>query len=374
MHDILLNGIEAARQSAAFRNYLQVRDRVLDMLEEAQEYADPLSDYWKEESASVDYMLDASPLVIRNLREHCYHLTGLRSYEYRGHHAHQAEPFARKLQALRQLDTANLFVPEPPALGGFGHAVEGSLINLDTLKYYESLIALSKAGILAQFRAAGGERKTVVEIGAGWGGFAYQFKTLYPHTCYVIVDLPQSLLFSGVYLKTLFPDASVLFYGDRPTNTLLEGYDDHDFVFLPHFFMKKMKLARIDLGINMVSFQEMTSDQVDAYVRRLAELGCPNLYSHNRDRSPHNAQLSTVSSIIERYYDTVEQKVLDVPYTDLTILATAPHREMYTPIEFAKSLIRRLSRQGKPLRERSVHEYRHLIGVLKAKRHVRLPQ
>src|SRR3990172_7595695 len=146
--DTLYDIIENARESDAFRNYLQVRDRVLAMLVQAQKENEFPSHYWEEELAGFDYMLDASPLIIKKLREHCYHLTGLRAYDYRGHHSHKREAFAGKLQALRQQDQDNVLVPESPLLGGFGHLIDGDLINIDTLKFYESIIALSKSGLL----------------------------------------------------------------------------------------------------------------------------------------------------------------------------------------------------------------------------------
>ena len=370
--DALLNAIETARQSEAFRNYLQVRDRVVDMLEEAQRRADRPSNYWEEELAGFDYVLDASPLIIRRLREHCYHITGLRSFEYRGHHAHKRGAFAGKLEALRQQDEDNLLVPESPLLGGFGHMIGGALINVDTLKFYECLVALNKAGLLAPFRSDAGERKVVMEIGAGWGGFAYQFRTLCPDVTYIIVDLPQTLLFSAVYLRTLFPSASVLTYGDKPAAALLQDCQSYDFVFLPHYFIDNIQLSRLDLTINMVSFQEMTSAQVDKYVRKVAEIGCPNLYSLNRDKSPYNDQLTTVSSIIGEYYGVREVKVLDVQYTQLSVPRVGKQAAGTSPTKFAKAFARellrksarKLLRKNKTRKKRSVHEYRHLVGTL----------
>jgi putative sugar O-methyltransferase len=357
MRTMLEQAKETASQGDAFRHYVEVRARVLDMLEQHShtQSASCPSDYWKEELGGFDYMLEASPLIIEKLRHHCYHLTGLRPYDYRAHHAHQRELFVRKLKALQREDQDHLLVPESPLLGGFGHSIDGALFNVDTLKFYESLIALSKAGLLASFRAPHGERKVVLEIGAGWGGFAYQFKTLCPRVTYIIVDLPQSLLFSVVYLKTLFPSAAALVYGDKPGSTLLDGYQAYDFIFLPHDFMDRVQLARLDLAINMVSFQEMTSDQVERYAHKVHELRCPSLYSLNRDRSPHNAQLTTVSQILGRYFELSEVKVLEVPYTALRL--PPPRRSI-------RARLRRVAgRIAGWDRERSVHAYRHLAGV-----------
>jgi putative sugar O-methyltransferase len=348
--------IEAARQSAGFRNYSEVRERVLDMLDEAhEEQLDAPSDYWEEELEGFDYILDASPLVISKLREHCYHLTGLRSNEYRRHHTHRRQLFATKLRALHARDTDNLLVPESPALGGFGFEINGRLINLDTLKYYECLIAMNHAGLLKDFRARGERRRVALEIGGGWGALAYQFKTLFPETCYVIVDLPQTLIFSATYLRTLFPESRTFIYGDDGVRGLPQEYESYDFIFLPHFAFPRSPLAGLELAINTVSFQEMTSGQVEAYVRKLAELGCRHLYSLNRDRSPHNAQLSAVSDILKGYYRLEEVSVLEVPYTTLS----SPEGDGVKGRAkvFARKLLS--ARHTQP-----VFQYRHLVGSL----------
>ena len=321
------------------------------MLEEAAGRSSLPSDYWKEELAGFNYMLDASPLIIEKLRYHCYHLTGLRDYDYRGHHAHLHGALEGKLRRLQQADRDNLLIPESPELGGFGYTIGGALFNLDTLKFYESLIALNKSGLLAPFRSEGAERKVVMEIGAGWGGFAYQFKKLCPKVTYIIVDLPQTLLFSAVYLMTLFPSAAIFIYDGQMEDSLSETCHSYDFVFLPHYYIDKLQLARLDLAMNMVSFQEMTTEQVRQYVRKTYELGCPNFYSLNRDRSPHNKQLTAVSSVLSEYYSISPIEVLDVPYTNVK-------KPSFRRV--IKAFTRKLLRQS---RAYSKHEYRHLIGT-----------
>ena len=122
--------VEASRSAPTYRAYLEVRERVLDMMEEAERLASRPSGYWTEEVAGLEYMLDASPLVIDRLRHHCYHLTGLLQYEYRDHHSMRRAEFAGKLAALSALDGDGVLVPESPFLGGFGHVIDGRLVNL----------------------------------------------------------------------------------------------------------------------------------------------------------------------------------------------------------------------------------------------------
>lgn len=364
----LFQEIERAREGVAYSRYLDTRDQVLRLLDAAEAGGDLPSAYWKEELAGFDYMFDASPLIINKLREHCYHVTGLRSYDYRGHHSHQGRGFEEKLSLLQQADTEGFFVAESPALGGFGHRVQGKLVNIDTLKFYESLIAMHKGGALEAFTSGGRSRRTALEIGAGWGGFAYQFKTLFPNTTYVIVDLPQTMLFSATYLRSIWPDAKTMFYGAVPDSEFAERCGGCDFVFVPHYAFPRVALPKLDLAINMVSFQEMTSEQVAGYVSRCAELGCQMLYSHNRDRSAHNHQLTAVGKILKQAYRLNEVKVLDVPYTALALPKPAKFNwgAVRRPREFVGELARAViqkQKAGGSTRKYSHLDYRHLVGL-----------
>ena len=359
-------------QSSQYRHYLDVRERVLGMIDEIQQLeAHAPSEYWKAELAGLDYMLDASPLVIRKLREHCYHLTGLQAYDYREHHAHRRQSLVNKLALLRQQESKALLVPESLLLGGFGFTIDGNRYNLDTLKFYECLIALQKTGLLDHLTAEHNDRKIVVEIGGGWGGFAYQLKTLFPEITYVIIDLPQAFLFSAVYLQTLFPAAKTFIHGDQPATSWIDDPKANDFIFLPHYLIENLKLDDIFLVINMVSFQEMTSAQVENYVSKAAHLGCPNIYSLNRDRSRHNPQLTAVSAIISKYYHHSEIKVLDLSYLDLPKKAPLPSSSTNGFRAQSRSYLKKIFNRKKALKKqekaqnKAVYKYKHLIGTLK---------
>ena len=309
--------VSALADGAAFRNYEYARDRVLEMREQvaaAPEYRP--SAYWEEELSTFEYMLDATPLVIEKLRHHTHCLTGLRAYDYRSHKTRAKTRFTEKLHALVKVGSPDLLVPEWRPLGGFGFEIDGQLFNIDTLKFFEVLIALHKGSVLQEFRG-NADRRLVWEIGAGWGGFAYQFKTLCPNVTYVISDFPELFLYSATYLMTAFPGAKVGFWGQEPNDRLLERWRELDFLFLPNTSLAEMQLPRLDLTVNMVSFQEMTETQVVAYVQRAHALNCPFVYSLNRDKSSYNPEISSVSNIISRYNWPHEIAVLDVPYTKM---------------------------------------------------------
>ena len=355
--------IEQARSSKAYQNYLQIRPLIIRMLDEAEAYGANASDYWEEELRGFEYMFDASPLIIDKLREHCYHITGLQSYSYRKHHAHKGKRLEKKLRTLKAVDTKGIYVPEAHALGGFGYDIDGGLYNIDTLKFYESLIALSSAGVLDYIRNSQKKRSLVVEIGSGWGGFAYQLKTILPEITYVCVDLPQSLMLAAVYLMTIFPESKSRIYGNVPNDQLFAKLEEIDFIFLPHYVFKEIETPPIDVAVNMVSFQEMTETQVDHYAQALSEKGCKTIYSHNRDRSPHNKQLERVSDILSKYFELSKIHVLDVPYTKLEVSEGATTKYQTIVKNCLKKIlpIKLISKK----QNEDIHEYRHLIGKLK---------
>src|SRR5687767_10530647 len=306
--------LEGLRAAPGFRNYQFVRERVLDM--RARVDADPHyvpSAYWKEELANFEYMLDASPLIIDKLRHHSFHITGLKLHDYRSGQSRKRERFTAKLHALLAQGHPELFVPEAEALGGYGYVIDGRLVNLDTLKFFEVFLALDKGAVLDEFRE-GRERKLVWEVGAGWGGFPYQFKTLCPNTTYLISDFPELFLFSATYLMTLCPGARVRFWGEEPADRIFSNWRDYDFIFTPNIALADLTPDRLDLAVNMVSFQEMTTAQVTSYVAKSHELGARFLYSLNREKSAMNSELDSVTRIISQYYWPRDVQILKVSY------------------------------------------------------------
>ena len=332
-------------ENPGFDAYLRARDAVLRMKTGTASggVADP-SAYWAEELGNIDYLIEASPLVIRKLRHHAFHITGIRPYDYRAKADGRRELFEARLDALRRLGGDDLLVPESPSLGGFGYDLGGRLFNVDTLKFYEVLIGMRRGGVLDPVAAA--SRPLVCEIGAGWGGFAYQFKTLFPRATYVIIDFAELFLFSATYLATVFPDARLHFVtGDE--REAAADWREADFVFVPHDRADLVASRPLDVTLNMVSFQEMTDAQVRAYGQLAASAGCPLVYSLNRERSPYNTELQSVTAALSDHYDMAEVTVLDTDYTSATKKPPKPGR----------------------IAERTELNYRHQVGRLKRQVH-----
>lgn len=345
--------LAALSSARPYRSYLHAREQVLTMLDNASRVGDPdaaPSDYWSGELANVEYMLDASPLIVDRLRQHCYHITGIWPYNYGPHRERSRAQHAAKLDALMEAGDPSLFVPESPLLGGFGFDFEQGLVNVDTLKFFEVLIALDRAELLAPFKN-GSERLAVWEIGAGWGGFAHAFKTLFPNTTYVISDLPQVYLFSAPYLMSAFPDATFTFHLGDGTSLTDEQWRSSDFVFAPAHALDAIRPPRLDLAVNMVSFQEMTTAQVERYVAHAHDCEVPFLYSLNRERSRYNPELRGVAAIASERYWLHEVEVLAVTYQQFPDVIPALDRGHKKKLQ-----------QGAAASEDRLLEYRHLVG------------
>ena len=303
--------------SLEYAAYSRVREAVLSLKaadRPASEIVKP-SGYWQEELANFEYMLEASPLLISKLRHHCYHVTGLKAYEYQKISESRLSTFHARLRELTRESDSSLLVPESPILGGFGYEIEGELYNVDTLKYFEVLAGLDRARVLDRKFRRGKSRRLVWEVGGGWGGLAYQFKTLFPDVTYVITDFPELFLFSAVYLLTAFPEAKIYIAGETAPEECLQNWREADFVFLPQSRPELIQTVRPDLLLNTVSFQEMTTVQVDAYLKMAASVQCPFVYSYNRDCSHYNEQLTNVRECLAEYYQTVELPRLGADYT-----------------------------------------------------------
>ncbi len=304
------------------------------------------SDYWKQELANFEYLAEASRLLISKLRHHCYHVTGLKVYEYQKVNPNRFKAFhARFLELLTAGDTT-LLVPESPILGGFGYEIDGALYNVDTLKYFEVMIGLDRSRLVERMFRGPNPRRLVWEVGGGWGGLGYQFKTLFPDTTYVITDFPELFLFSAVYLQTAFPEARLHIAGEMPADECLDGWQEADFVFLPNDRPELIEAVSPDLTMNTVSFQEMTTKQVRDYVEQAARIGCPFLYSYNRDRSIYNHELTNVRHIIREYYRLAELPLLNADYT--AAVKGSPTTENDPPF----------------LKRQRGARYRHVLGYL----------
>lgn len=175
-----------------------------------------------------------------------------------------------------------LHLSPPNVFGEIGWLVNGAIVNHDTNVYLERVGLLAESGALWELRhrtpavAAARQRPwrrpRILEIGAGYGGLAHYLRQLIPEARYFLLDIPESLLFSSLYLSTIWEqDDNVLI---TPENLPDLRKDSPGFTFLPNYLFDRLSAAGLefDLVINTLSLSEMSASQVHYYCRGIAAL------------------------------------------------------------------------------------------------------
>jgi len=164
------------------------------------------------------------------------------------------------------------FRPQP-ILGEVGWLVDGVIVNHDTYAYQERLNLLHESGLLTWLERR--EQRTgqvrILEIGGGYGALAAALKRAFPLSSYTICDLPESLLFSGCYLRVARPDCAHLTYETAQDVVAPQPFG---FQYLPNFLFPALvgAGATYDLVVNTLSFSEMTAHQVRTYGEGISSL------------------------------------------------------------------------------------------------------
>ena len=154
------------------------------------------------------------------------------------------------------------YLLNPPLfLGECGQMVNGVMVNYDTVTYQERANLIYRSG-LGQWIEKTIERKgeiRVCEIGGGFGALALWIKKAFPNCSYTVIDLPESLLFSRLYLSLNRPDVR--------SGSGLEP-QPFGFRFVPNYMAERLD-EPFDLIINTLSMSEMSFHQVEKYIEMM---------------------------------------------------------------------------------------------------------
>lgn len=181
----------------------------------------------------------------------------------------------------------------PRILGEVGWDVCGVVVNHDTCVYQERINLMYGAGVIdwARARLAASGKLRILEIGAGYGALGYACKQFFPACDYWICDLPESLLFSALYLSLGRPECRAGF-GEEANG---------GFTYMPNYLIDRIN-GGFDLVINTLSFSEMSEHQLRTYAQKISTLlGAQGiLFEQNQDN--RHVGLLCAKDILAEYF------------------------------------------------------------------------
>ena len=266
------------------------------------------SDYWAEVCSSFDYMLGLPEEYFSKLRIHAYHITGDSYLHYDDHRNPQVFRTQVNLDGMTKDIPPEMILNEPSDGIGFSYE-DGRFVNIDVLRYQRVVNTLYRRGILSDLSSPEPQqRNSILEIGGGYGGLAHHLSNILGNAVYVIVDLPETLLFSAAYLSLHNPDKKVYVYNSDDFSEFIDagGAGSYDFILMPNYMLESLTHWRFKIAINMISFQEMNSQQVNEYLDFIRDNGVGQLYSWNMDSHVLDTDLPTMASLLEGRFEFEE--------------------------------------------------------------------
>jgi putative sugar O-methyltransferase len=181
--------------------------------------------------------------------------------------------------------------PELRGIGDSSLARPGTTVTVDGVPYSRK----TEQGFLFYhevFAALPKHERTdvVVEIGSGFGRLARIMRLAGRTKCFVLADLPESLLFAYAFLKVNLPDAKTHIIKSR-IDIGPHMASEYDFIFCPIQLLAELRLDKVDLVVNTYSLSEMTQGCADHLMQCIHDVLRPRfLYSRNymfTDKSIH---------------------------------------------------------------------------------------
>ncbi len=135
------------------------------------------------------------------------------------------------------------------------------------------------------------KRNVIVDIGSGYGGLDRLLSYYIPNACFVLVDLPETLLLTSYYMEHNFPNKKIALLSDIADR--LDEFDalvlEYDFILVPPSVVEKISTATVDLVVNSASLGFMQQDYVRYYLEHIYRIlrTRGHFYSLNKEYNDH---------------------------------------------------------------------------------------
>lgn len=162
-------------------------------------------------------------------------------------------------------DVYGICVPLDFSIEESPYSMEFSTFYVSERKYSNSFLNMVGYYLGSAYAVSQkGPLNRVMEIGAGYGSLARIIKLKHPDVRYVILDIPETLILSAVFLHLSFPEA-VIRIATTSEEYETASAEDPDFLLLTAQNYNDLAGSRFDLVINTGSLQEMPESTIDAY-------------------------------------------------------------------------------------------------------------
>lgn len=160
-----------------------------------------------------------------------------------------------------------------------GILIDGGVIHPESIRFHYT--SLEICSLLKDV-----SKPVICEIGSGSGGQAYKIIDDFNEALtYVLLDIPEVLVFASYFLMTNFPSKKILLYGENNFNS--DTINKYEIILQPNFMLLNFDSESVDLFFNDCSFSEMDSNAVKEYFRQIERI-CRKYFMHIN----HNAKFA----------------------------------------------------------------------------------
>jgi len=165
---------------------------------------------------------------------------------------------------------------------------EGKLYPIESLRH--AYRAEEVESLLADVQSP-----LIVEIGGGYGGFAYQLMSRFKesHANIYLYDIPEVLAIASAFLITALPSVNVKLHGEDIQN---RGICASSIQLLPHFTIDSLLDNSVDLFYNSCSFSEMSEDAVSEYLQTIERV-CRRYFMHDNHETVLSSRMPGEASV-----------------------------------------------------------------------------
>lgn len=205
------------------------------------------------------------------------------------------------------------YIVRPPRMfGEIGIDVRGTLVNADVILCQSRINAMLSGGVLDKLDRdmARNGRARVVEIGAGYGNLGYALRRILGDRLeYIVIDLPSSLYHSAIYLAVAneWKRCHLLMPGERVP-------EHFEFMFVANYMVDELavEIGPVDLGINCMSFPEMSAAQVRHYANFLRQVLRDDglVFDENAANRPHHTDSKAILAEVFPFRRRVSSEVV----------------------------------------------------------------